>query len=104
MLLPGRFTPRPGSKLEQNLLVYAPPQLFVLALIGLIVPGVLLEYALFRGHSATGIAGLLLWMPLLGLLLIKLHNLGRVRLWLSASVLLVVHLLVTLGLAGSLPV
>jgi hypothetical protein len=104
MLLRGKFTPRPGSKLEQNLLVYAPPQLFLLALIGLMVPGVLLEYALFRGHAAIGIAGLVLWVPLLCLLLIKLHNLGRVRLWLSASVLLVVHVLIALGLAGSLPV
>jgi hypothetical protein len=104
MLIPGKFTPRPGAKLEQNLLLYVPPQLFLLALIGLMVPGVLLEYALFRGHVSIGSAGLLLWVSLLCLLLIKLHNLGRVRLWLSASVLLVAHVLVALGLSGVLAV
>ena len=101
-VFPGKFTPRPRSKLEENLLLYAPPQLLLLALLGLVVPGAALEYVLLRGHVSMGIAGLLLWTPLLWLLLVKLHNLGRVRLWLSASVLLVAHALVALGFAGAL--
>jgi len=102
LFFPSKFIPRPASKLENNLPLYAPPQFLVLGMTGLIAPGALLEYALFNGRTIIGTAGLLLWVPLLWLALIEFHNMGRIRFWLSAPAMLIVHVLVALGFAGRL--
>jgi drug/metabolite transporter superfamily protein YnfA len=100
MLWPGKFVPRKASKLEHNLVVYTPPQFLAFGTFGLFAPGTLLEYWIFQGHIFAGSIGLLLWMALLWLLLIEIHNVGRVRFWLSAPIALIGHVLIALWFAG----
>lgn len=99
MIFPGRFLAKPPSKFEDRLITYAPPQLLALFVIGLFAPGGLLEYALFAGHFIVGTFGLSLWIPLLWLLLVKVHNMGRFRFWLSAPTVIVVHVSLALWFA-----
>jgi hypothetical protein len=100
MLLPGKFNPQPPSKFEDNLITYAPPQLLVVFTFGLFVPGALLEYWIFNSHVIAGVIGAVIWVPVLWLFLIEIHNLGRVRFWLSAPVMLIGHLLGAAWFAG----
>ena len=69
--------------------------------LGWLSPGLLLEYFLFRSHPVTCAVGLLLWMPLLWLVLVGAHQDGRVRIWLSAPVVLAVHLAAALLFGGA---
>jgi hypothetical protein len=101
MLLPGKFRPRPSSKVENGVIGYGSSELFPLAFLALLAPGLLLEYAIFRGYEGPGIVGLLLWVPVLWCVLIKLHDWGRVRFWLSASTVVIAHTLTTIVLARS---
>jgi hypothetical protein len=101
-LWPGKFIPQKASKFEDNLIAYAPPQFMALATIGQFAPGALFEYWIFNGHILVGSIGLLLWAALLWLFLIEIHNMGRVRFWLSAPVALVGHVLIALWFAGRL--
>ena len=50
MWFPEKFTPKAASKTEDALLMWAPPQLLAILLVGLFAPGALGEYALFNGH------------------------------------------------------
>lgn len=101
MIFPGKFVPQQASKLSDKLIEWV-PQLLVLFLFGLLAPGILLEYAIFRGQVVIGAIGLLIWIPLLWLCLIKIHDMGRVRFWLSAPIVLSAHALVALWLGGRL--
>ena len=100
MLWPRKFIPRKASKFEDNLITYAPPRFLVLGAFGLFAPGALLEYWIFEGHVLLASAGLLLWAALLWLFLLEVHNMGRVRFWLSAPVALSGHILIALWFAG----
>ena len=99
MIFPGKFRPQRASKFADKLIEWF-PQLFVLFLFGLFAPGALLEYAMFKGHVIVGAVGLLLWVPLLWRFLIEIHDMGRVRFWLSAPSMLIGHVLVALLLSG----
>lgn len=93
MSFPGKFVPQRTSKFEDNLLSYAPGELVVVFVLGLFAPGALFEYALFKSYPIVGAVGLLVWTPFLWSLLVRAHNAGRVRFWLSALIMLIVHLL-----------
>jgi hypothetical protein len=98
---PGKFVPKSASKTEDALILWAPPQLLGAFVFGLFIPGFLGEYALFSGYKLVGMTVLLLWGPILWLFLIELHDMGRVRFWLSAPLVLGAHVLMGLWL-GSL--
>ena len=102
MIFPGKFIPKRASNGEHNFLLYAPPQLLALIVLGLFAPGGLLEYAISKGRIAVGVIGLLVWVPILWLLLVKIHQAGRVRILLSAPIVLVGHLLIANWFAASL--
>jgi len=75
----------------------------VLPFFGPLVPSALLEYAIWHGHRPLGILGLILWLPLVWILLVEIHHMGRVRIWLSAPIILVAHVVMTLAFAGLVP-
>ena len=100
--LPGKFAPKPASRAERFWILFSPPGWEILPFFALIVPGALLEYAAFRGHGIAGAIGLLVWAPILWILLIALHHAGRVRIWLSALIFLLVHLAIGFVIAGPL--
>jgi hypothetical protein len=103
MFLPGRFIPRPPSKFEDNLFTYA-PRLSLLFTVGVFVPGALFEYWISNGHIVGGVIGLSVWLPVLWLYLVEVHEMGRARLALSAPVVILGHLLIGLWFAGLLAV
>jgi hypothetical protein len=90
--IPGRFTPKAASRAERLWILFSPPGWEILPFFALIIPGALLEYATLRGHGIAGAIGSLVWAPILWLLLVILHQEGRVRIWLSAPVVLLAHL------------
>ena len=100
MIFPRKFVAKPASQFGDRPITYAPPQLLVLFAVGLFAPGGLLEYAFFTDHFVIGAVGLLVWVPLLWLLLIEIHDMGRARFWLSALVMVVGHALIVLWLTG----
>ena len=73
-------------------MTWCPPGWEILPFVSLFIPVLLCEWVIFRGHDVIGLAGLLAWTPILWLLLIATHRAGRVRIWLSAPVALVVYL------------
>jgi len=102
MFFPGRFIPKRASKLEDNLITFAPPQLLLFFTLGLFAPGGLFEYALYKGYPLVGTVGLIVWLPFLWSFLILIHNAGRVRFWLSTPIMLVGHLLIAFWFARML--
>lgn len=100
MLFPGKFTPKRASKFEDGVALWAPPQLLALVMFGIFIPGGLCEYALFNGHAVWGAVGLLMLIPALWLFLVEIHDLGRVRSWLSAPVVLIGHVVMGVWFAG----
>ena len=99
--LPGKFAPKPASDAERLWTTFCPPGWEVFPFFGWLSPGLLLEYFLFRGHLIAGALGLLLWTPLLWLVLVGMHQEGRLRIWLSAPIFLGVHVAAALGFAGA---
>lgn len=99
--LPGKFTPNPASDAERLWTTFCRPGWEVFPFFGWLSPGLLLEYFLFRGRPITGALRLLLWMPFLWLVLVGIHQEGRVRIWLSAPIFLGVHLAAALWFAGA---
>ena len=73
----------------------------MLPFVAVIALGPLFEYAIFCGHYIWGIAGLLIWTPILWLLLVAGHRAGRVRIWLSGPVALVAYIVPALVFAGA---
>src|ERR1700704_5004852 len=100
MLFPGKFIPKPPSNFERNLVTYAPTPVLALFTIGVFIPGALFSYWIFHGHVIGGAIGAVVWTPVLWLYLIEVHNMGRVRFWLSAPIILIVHVLIILWIAG----
>lgn len=100
MWIPGTFTPKPASRAEWLWVLCSPPGWEILPFFALTIPGVLLEYAILRGHGILGAIGLLVWAPILWLLLVTIHQEGRVRIWLSAPILLLAHLAIGLLIRG----
>ena len=101
MWVPGKFTPKPASRPERLWILYSPPGWTILPFFALIVPGALLEYATVHGHGIVGAIGLLVWAPILWLLLVTIHQEGRVRIWLSAPIILILHLAIGIVIAGA---
>ena len=91
LLFPGKFVPRPQTRFEHNVLMYVPLPILALFALGLFAPGGLCEYAFAIGHPVLGTLGVLCWLPLLWLLLLELHDAGRVRFWLSAPIVAAGH-------------
>jgi hypothetical protein len=100
--VPGRFTPKPASGAERFWVRYSPPGWELLPYLALIIPGALFEYAISSGHRIGGAIGLLVWAPILWLLLVTIHQEGRVRIWFSAPVVLLAHFAIGLFIAGAL--
>jgi hypothetical protein len=103
MFWPGKFSPRPPSKFEDNLFTYF-PRLSLLFTVGVFVPGGLFEYWISIGHAIAGVIGLAVWLAVVWLYLVEVHEMGRVRLALSAPVVLMGHVLMGFWFAGLLPV
>lgn len=101
MWIPGKFSPRPASRAERLWLTWCPLGWEILPFFALIIPGPLCEYVIFRGYQVIGIAGLLVWTPLLWLALVAIHRAGRVRIWLSAPVAVLTYIVVALALAST---
>ena len=101
--MPGKFAPKPASDAERLWVTFCPPGWEAFPFFGFLIPGLLLEYFLFRGYPLASIAGLLLWTPLLWLVLVALHQQGRARIGLSAPIVLAVHVAVALVFAGVVP-
>ena len=91
LFLPGKFVPQPESQIERNAWVYVPAQIQSLFVFGLFAPGGLCAYAFVTGHFILGTLGLLWWLPLLWLMLLEIHKAGRVRVWISAPVVVLGH-------------
>lgn len=100
LLFPGRFIPRPQSRFERNVLTYVPEQILMLFALGLFAPGALCEYAFGTGHFILGTLGLLCWGPMLWLFLLEIHDAGRVRFWLSSTVVVAGHVALWCLLSG----
>ena len=101
MWAPGKFTPKPASRAERLWILFSPPGWEVFPFFALVIPGALLEYAAFRGHPIVGAIGSLVWAPILWLLLVTIHQEGRVRIWLSLPVVVLTYLAIGLVIAGS---
>lgn len=99
--VPGKFAPRPAADIEKFWIRYSPLGWEYLPYAGLLIPGAFLEYAIFLGHAIIGVVGWLVWAPILWLLLVTLHQAGRVRIWLSVPVVLVACLAIDLLIVGA---
>jgi hypothetical protein len=99
--VPGKFTPRPAADVERFWIRYSPLGWEYLPYAALLFPGAFAEYAIFRGHAIIGAAGLMIWVSILWLLLVTLHQAGRMRIWLSVPIVLVSYLAIGLFLVGS---
>jgi len=80
-------------------MTWCPPGFEILPFFALIAPAPLCEYAIFRGYHVIGVAGRLVWTPILWLLLIAVHRAGRVRIWLSFPLALGTYIASALVLA-----
>jgi hypothetical protein len=101
MLFPGKFIPKPPSNFERNLVTYAPTPVLALITTGVFIPGSLFSYWIFHGHVIGGAIGAVVWTPALWLYAIELHNMGRVRVWISVPFAIIVHVLIILWIAAS---
>ena len=101
--IPGGFTEKPSSRTESLWTGFSPLGWETLPFFALMVPVPLCEYAAFRGHRVLGVVGLLAWTPILWLLLVAFHRAGRVRIWLSAPIAMLVYVAAGLLLAAGFP-
>lgn len=99
MWIPGKFTPKSASGAERIWIRYSPPGWELLPYLALVIPGALLEYAIFIGYRTAGAIGSLVWAPILWLLLVTIHQEGRVRIWLSVPAILLAHFAIGLLIA-----
>lgn len=100
MWIPGRFTRKPASRAERLWILFSPPGWEILPLFALLIPGALLEYAALRGHALVAAIGSLAWVPILWLLLVTIHQEGRVRIWLSVPACLILHFVIGFLIVG----
>lgn len=81
-------------------MIFSPLGWESLPFFGLLIPCAFLEYVLWHGHPLVGATGLTIWLPLVWVLLVRFHRMGRVRMWLSAPVILISNVVMTLIFAG----
>lgn len=90
--LPGKFVPKPASRVERFWVRYSPPGWEYLPYVALLIgPGALLDFAISLGHSYLGAIGWIVWLPILWVLLVMLHQDGRLRIWLSLPLVLLAY-------------
>jgi len=82
--IPGKFIPKPASQLENNWFMFSPFGWEGLLYVAPVVPAAVIEYFIFNGYPVIGAICLVLWSMLIWLLLVDVHNSGRLRCWISA--------------------
>jgi hypothetical protein len=99
-IVPGKFVAKPASTIENALFNFYP--LIGALFFGMFVPGAWLEYTLLHGHVLYSVIGLVIWGAFLWIFLLELHRIGRLRVWISAPLVLTVHVVIGLVIAGTL--
>ena len=84
--VPAPFRRQPPTQLEETWEAYSPLGWEALWIVAIQLPVALPAYVFHRGYAVLGAVGFLLWVVALWLILVRLHNAGRFRIWLSAII------------------
>jgi hypothetical protein len=101
--MPGKFEPKPASDTERLWLTFSPWGWECLPFFGLVLPATFAAYGMLHGYRMISLIGLIFWLPLLWLVLVTFHQMGRMRIWLSVPLLGTVQAIAILLMLRRLP-